>query len=135
MTANFCLGLAASAAKMNTLKKTDVQGHHANMLSSFVHYHSVRDILAEDLTLFLIIWKPIVIRKKILKYCLLFQLLDSALFSAASILTKTLFILLKFSYSFVEVKKNKQTTSSNKKEKTFNPLWGKFKEEYAVQII
>lgn len=118
MTANFCLGLAASAAKMNTLKKTDVQGHHANMLSSFVHYHSVRDILAEDLTLFLIIWKPIVIRKKILKYCLLFQLLDSALFSAASILTKTLFILLKFSYSFVEVKKtkNKQHHQTEKRK-------------------
>lgn len=118
MTANFCLGLAASAAKMNTLKKTDVQGHHANMLSSFVHYHSVRDISAEDLTLFLIIWKPIVIRKKILKYCLLFQLLDSALFSAASILTKTLFILLKFSYSFVEVKKtkNKQHHQTEKRK-------------------
>lgn len=118
MAANFCLGLAASAAKMNTLKKTDVQGHHANMLSSFVHYHSVRDILAEDLTLFLIIWKPIVIRKKILKYCLLFQLLDSALFSAASILTKTLFILLKFSYSFVEVKKtkNKQHHQTEKRK-------------------
>lgn len=118
MAANFCLGLAASAAKMNTLKKTAVQGHHANMLSSFVHYHSVRDILAEDLTLFLIIWKPIVIRKKILKYCLLFQLLDSALFSAASILTRTLFILLKFSYSFVEVKKtkNKQHHQTEKRK-------------------